>query len=128
MAIQVGGTTVINDSRTLQNVGGLKTVGGTSILGSGDIATGGSTTAGAVGTYAFLIENVANATALAFGGTRAGSSLRPSSLNGESSGGVYWGVTYFSASTVSGTWRLMGAYHSITNANDQPITLWVRIS
>ena len=43
MAIQVNGTTVIDDSRNLSNVGGLKTVGGTSILGSGDISlpTGG---------------------------------------------------------------------------------------
>ena len=41
MAIQVGGTTVIDNSRVLQNISGLKTVGGTSILGSGDIAVGG---------------------------------------------------------------------------------------
>ena len=41
MAIQVGGTTVINNSRVLQNVSGLKTVGGATILGSGDIAVGG---------------------------------------------------------------------------------------
>ena len=41
MAIQVGGTTVIDDSRNLSNVGGLKTVNGTSILGSGNISAGG---------------------------------------------------------------------------------------
>ena len=41
MAIQVGGTTVINNSRVLQNISGLKTIGGTSILGSGNIAVGG---------------------------------------------------------------------------------------
>ncbi len=40
MAIQVGGTTVVDDSRNLQNVGGLKTVGGVTILGSGDIPVG----------------------------------------------------------------------------------------
>lgn len=44
MAIKVGGTTVIDDSRNLSSVGGLKTVGGTSILGSGDIDTGSSPT------------------------------------------------------------------------------------
>jgi hypothetical protein len=38
MAIQVSGTTVIDGSRVLSNVTGLKTVGGTAILGSGDIA------------------------------------------------------------------------------------------
>lgn len=42
MAIQVGGTTVIDNSRNLQNVQGIKTIGGNSILGSGDIAVGGS--------------------------------------------------------------------------------------
>lgn len=41
MAIQVGGTTVIDNSRNLQNVQGIKTIGGSSILGSGDIAVGG---------------------------------------------------------------------------------------
>ena len=40
MAIKVNGTTVIDDSRNLQNVQGIKTVGGQSILGSGDIAAG----------------------------------------------------------------------------------------
>ena len=40
MAIQVGGTTVVDDSRNLQNVGGLKTVGGVTILGSGDVPVG----------------------------------------------------------------------------------------
>ena len=40
MAIKVNGTTVIDDSRNLSNVGGLKTVGGTSIIGSGNIAVG----------------------------------------------------------------------------------------
>lgn len=42
MAIKISGTTVIDDSRTLLNVIGLKTVAGQSILGSGDIATSGN--------------------------------------------------------------------------------------
>ena len=37
MAIKVGGTSVISDSRVLENVTGLKTVDGQSLLGSGDI-------------------------------------------------------------------------------------------
>lgn len=41
MAIQVSGTTVIDDNRNLTNVGGLKTVNGTSIVGSGNISAGG---------------------------------------------------------------------------------------
>jgi hypothetical protein len=40
MAIKVNGTTVIDDSRNLSNVGGIKTIGGTSVLGSGNIEVG----------------------------------------------------------------------------------------
>ena len=43
MALKIGGTTVINDSRGLENISNLKTVNGQSILGTGDIAV--STTA-----------------------------------------------------------------------------------
>jgi len=42
MALQVGGTTVVDDSRVLQNVSGLKTINSNSILGSGDIAISSS--------------------------------------------------------------------------------------
>jgi len=44
MAIQVNGTSVITDSKVLQNVTGLKTINGTSVLGSGDIVTSGGWT------------------------------------------------------------------------------------
>ena len=37
MALKIGGTTVVNDSRALENITNLKTVGGTTILGTGDI-------------------------------------------------------------------------------------------
>jgi hypothetical protein len=37
MAIKINGTTVIDDSRNVQNLGGFKTVGGQSLIGSGDI-------------------------------------------------------------------------------------------
>jgi hypothetical protein len=45
MAIKVGGTSVISDSRVLENVTGLKTVNSNSLLGSGNIAVGGGTMA-----------------------------------------------------------------------------------
>jgi len=51
MAIKIGGTTVIDDSRNLSSVGGLKTVGGTSLLGSGNIDAAPSTDVNGVGTY-----------------------------------------------------------------------------
>ena len=40
MAIKVNNTTVIDDSRNLVNINGLKTIGGQSILGSGNIVAG----------------------------------------------------------------------------------------
>ena len=74
MAIKVNGTTVIDDSRNLSNVGGLKTVGGTSIIGSGNIAVGSSTAYGAVGTY---VGGYVNSTSFVDNNTnKAGSSIR----------------------------------------------------
>lgn len=40
MAIKISNTTVINDSRGLENITNLKTINGNSILGTGDIVTG----------------------------------------------------------------------------------------
>ena len=53
MALKVGGTTVINDSRALENISNLKTVGGSAILGTGDIpfpSSAPSSHVGATGT------------------------------------------------------------------------------
>ena len=49
MALKVGGTTVINDSRGLENISNIKTVNGSSILGSGDISLAPSAHVGGVG-------------------------------------------------------------------------------
>ncbi len=77
MAIQVNGTTVIDNSRNLTNVGGLKTVGGSSILGSGNISTGASTTLGGVGTYTLAQDGSTTTAGYGFksGRTTAGSNL-----------------------------------------------------
>jgi hypothetical protein len=40
MAIKISNTTVINDSRGLENITNLKTVNGNNILGTGDILAG----------------------------------------------------------------------------------------
>lgn len=93
-----------------------------------DSGSAGGTTAGAVGTYAYLRENGANKTQVTFGGTRAGSVLYPTSLNNSTSGGPYWGMTGSLPTAVSGTWQCMGFYDATTAANDNPVTLWVRIS
>jgi hypothetical protein len=146
MAIQVGGTTVISDTRVLSSVTGLKTVGGTSILGSGDIATGGSTTFGAVGTYSLVADRSYSRAARneAAGGTVAGSTITPVGLSPKDFEALgtpttntvsqtVTGATDTSASrALSGTWRKMNA--TITNAyvayygGSGPIYLAIRIS
>lgn len=124
MAIQIGGTTVIDNSRNLTNVGGLKTVGGTSILGSGDIATGGSTTFGDVGTY--LYGRPENTTSYAAGSTASGvKAVKGSSLSYDPR---YYGAwTYLNTSyATSGTWRaMMGTPQEGSNHG---CAIWVRIS
>ena len=128
MAIQVGGTTVINDSRTLQNVGGLKTVGGTSILGSGNIAVGGSTTYGAVGThvggYVTNVGFVDNNT------NKAGSDIKiykGSSAEGHSlNSGNQHSVALKSAG-LSGTWRCVSSYEQSSSTYHWG-SIWFRIS
>lgn len=48
MAIKIQNTTVIDDSRGLQNITNLKTIGGQSIIGTGDVLSGGEGQAGQV--------------------------------------------------------------------------------
>lgn len=48
MAIKIQSTTVIDDSRGLQNITNLKTVGGQNILGTGDVLSGGAGEVGQV--------------------------------------------------------------------------------
>jgi hypothetical protein len=82
MAIKVNGTTVINDSRVLSDVTGLKTVGGTSILGSGNIDAGASTAVNGVGTYTLAVDtgmtdsSSGNSYVYKAGRTASGSAIR----------------------------------------------------
>ena len=100
-------------------------------------AGGGSTTAGDVGTYAFLIS--ASTSDFTFGSTLAGSSLRPSGITtktGSSSvttANLNAGYVSTQNTTQAGTWRCMGrADFTVTGGRDttyyRPATLWVRIS
>jgi hypothetical protein len=125
MAIKVNGTTVIDDSRNLSNVGGLKTVNGTSLVGSGNISAGASTTAGAVGTY--TVGRPDNATNYNQGDTV--SSLRTIGPN-DYGNQPYWDYTWYNAdqgSVQSGTWRAMSEAYG-NGSNRGLIGLWVRIS
>ena len=84
---------------------------GISISGSGEIsATGGGTTAGAVGTYCFALSQQAKS----FGSTIAATSLSPANADGIGSG------------SLSGTWRCMGV---ATGGSVRSLTtLFIRIS
>ena len=99
MAIKIGGTTVIDDSRNLVNI----------VSGAG-----ASTTAGAVGTYAMAggLQFTSQ-----FNTTRAGSSLRPRNTADHGTFGY-----------LAGTWRCMGYHTYETNWNAGNTAIWVRIS
>ena len=89
--------------------------------GSGLTGVGGSTTTGAVGTYALLIEDSLNRPTLNPGATQAGSSLKYSFVGSNYPAG-------WSSTSPSGTWRLMGGYSSNPADNDYPSSVWLRIS
>ena len=128
MAIKVNGTTVIDDSRNLSNVGGLKTVNGTSLVGSGNISAGASTTQGDVGTYLACAN--ASGSSVSYGGTVSGSNLKLNNTVSDSpfgqSGFSYYNYS-FASTSISGTWRLMGGSVG-SGTNPAPTGLWVRIS
>lgn len=134
MAIKVGGTTVIDDSRNISNVGGLKTVNGTSILGSGDIEAGASTDTGAVGTTIFGYTSISASGTLPFGSTRSGSSVYPMALmatGGPGTGdyGTGSGPQYAQrAGGQSGTWRVMGQNMTKYSNTGHTFTCFTRIS
>lgn len=116
MAIKVNGTTVIDDSRNLTSVGGLKTVGGTSILGSGNIDAGAPTTLNSVGTYAAIQFDT------------AGVPIQPGTATAASSYTTKYiscgdRFSFPTTNTISGTWRCMGY-----NTGNYGGTVFVRIS
>jgi len=85
------------------------------------------TTAGAVGTSVFARSTTASD--VAFGNTRAGSALVPTSAASTNNiGGPY---TFSAGSGLSGTWRCMGYYDYSEEAGNTVVlgaTLWLRIS
>ena len=123
MAIKVNGTTVIDDNRNLVNI----------VSGAGS-----STDFGAVGTYVLAYQHAYNVTMALRGSTISGGSLRPAALSNGApsfstifasySGEIYIGAGS-NAATLSGTWRLMGEMmQRLTDLNDAPMALYVRIS
>jgi hypothetical protein len=130
MAIQVGGTTVIDNTPNLVNVGGLKTVGSTSILGSGDIPVGGSTTYAAVGTYIAGMAQTGG-TQRTGGYTFAGSSIRQPTGSNWYPYAQATSLSSTGSASLSGTWQVMAPRWGINNADDANFAtgcLFVRIS
>ena len=128
MAIQVNGTTVIDNSRNLQNVQGIKTINNTSILGSGNISAGASTSYGAVGTYVIAMITYSGTTVTS-GSTHSGSNLRYHE-DYQSGRGLAEEVNSSSvvSSGLSGTWRMMGGRIFHYSNGDWYGALFVRIS
>ena len=100
--------------------------------------------AGAVGTYVFAWRN-STATPPAFGGTVAGSELRPAGFTSGGSGVAFapfspnstifpssneiFGSDGTARAPLSGTWRCMGEARRVSSDDgNYPHTLWLRIS
>ena len=93
-----------------------------------DAGGGGSTTAGDVGTYAYL--RATPTSDYSFGSTLAGSSLKPASISIASLNTTY-GLAQNSAR--AGTWQCMGYSNYYTTGGRSSVkyygtTLWLRIS
>ena len=127
MAIKVNGTTVIDDSRNISNVG---TVTATSFSGNGSALTGidtsPPTTKGAVGTYAFLYRDVR--TPVTAGTTYPASELWFAALLAFDSAPSQFGSTWYSTTeptrSTAGTWRSM----TTSQGNTRAAGVFLRIS
>ena len=93
--------------------------------GSNLTGVGGSTTLGAVGTYAWLGQNSGN-TDIDEGSTYSGSNLRYAG-HGLHTWNPYAGIGTSRGGTPSGTWRAMG-HHNATAGHVHSTTIFVRIS
>ena len=127
-SIQLFYDDVIKLATTSSGISVTGTVAATAFAGDGSGLTGvvGTTTAGAVGTYAWLGRNSGSST-LSAGSTYAGSGLRYAGA-----GQYLWDAANTAYSTArggapAGTWRAMGTCNS-SYSTVSPSTIFVRIS
>jgi hypothetical protein len=112
--------------------GGVTSVATGTGLTGGTITTTGTislvTTAGAVGTYAFLVYTAASGTSGANpGATYSGSVLQWAGINVGGPG--YASVSTYYATRPSGTWQMMGSFNWDTSCGvTQPTSLMMRIA
>jgi hypothetical protein len=92
--------------------------------------------ANTVGSYILAAEYGNNRSKVSIGGTKSGAYLKPTSISFDNPQNYYTSYVrddyvvqpgYLENSTLSGTWRCMGAYAQ-SSYNDSPVTLWLRIS
>lgn len=114
MAIQISGTTVVNNSRELQNIASLDSTTTSTI----SAASSPPTSYGAVGTYTFgyIAAPIAETATISAGTTISGSSIKIVLPQNAASGNQYSSVSasvtsssnqQASSSGLSGTWRYM---------------------
>ena len=120
MAIKISGTTVVNDSRQLQNIASLDSTTAATIASAGSSF---SDTLGAVGSTAWM-KGTSTSYKFYQGSTYSGSTLRYAGFF-NSSGGTTYSVDSLQGGTSSGTWRAMGQSTQNSRYNQ---TLFVRIS
>jgi len=135
MAIQVNGTSVITDSKVLQNVTGLKTINSNSILGSGDItvdqgpalgttvsflgtATGsnnGSATVSCSGNYWYAVSCSSDNQGGPSGGT-CGTNAVTVPITGDSNGNVFVNACNLSQSSARLFWATGTTVVAVTSS------------
>lgn len=128
MAIQISGTTVINNSRQLKNIASLDSTTSNTI----SAASSPPTSYGAVGTYtAAAISYSSGGSGRITGGTTfSGSSLkeRSGTTNGSSPFYEVLASSQLQSCGLSGTWRCMADHARFSVANYAVFNLFVRIS
>lgn len=126
MAIQVSSTTVIDNSRNLNNIAGADATTVSSLEAAG--LGGSSTDYGAVGTYVAAYVELSSGAVLNDNATVAGSGLRQSTVQG----GFFTSASTTSIANVSaglsGTWRHMSSLKNTAGSTRWNNSLWVRIS
>jgi hypothetical protein len=126
MPITVSGTQITFNDLTTQSTAA---TAGSIVTTANVLSATANATAGAVGSYAFMYQNVAGTYDI--GITLAGSSLRYVGLaeaidptGGGSGYPVWYNLVNLSTTVPSGTWRCMG--YSTTGGAANAVSLWLR--
>ncbi len=132
MAYKVGSTTIIDDN------GQIDWSRIVNAPASDTLAVIAAASAGGVGTHVFATSTVTSD--VAFGATRAGSALTPTSAAGKFADSGAPAQAFAAGAALSGTWRCMGVYDHVVQVSQSMgggqfatytmygATLWLRIA